>query len=1045
MNLPRLAVGRPIGAFIIYGIVVLVGLIGLVNLPLDLLPDITFPRLTISTDYPGAGPEEVENLVSRILEEAVTSVAGVQEVTSNSSEGNSRVTLTLPFGRDLDAAAADVRVAIERTRRRLPDGTETPVVFKFDPSQSPVVQLGLVGREEPGPGLVELRQTVEDQLLFRLERIPGVSQVTISGGLRRQIRVELDQARMQALSVSELQVVNALASANLAAPGGAVIEGTRRLGLRVLNQYRELGQVRRTIVAFREGAPIYVSDIAAVSEGTEDQTSLVRINGRPGVLVQVLRQPGTNTVNVADRIIHEARMVDASLPDARVVVINDSARFIRQSIRAVQQAVLIGGVLAVGVLGFFLRDVRSVLIIGTAIPISVLATFALMYFWGYTLNLMTLGGIALGIGHLVDGSIVVLENIIRYREKGHDGRDAAVRGTQEVASAVTASILTTAVVFLPIIFAPGGAVITQLFSQFATVVIFSQMCSLVVALTLIPVLASRLPPQKRALTTEGWVGRVIAGYRGMLQWSLRHRRAAFLLSAAVFFGGMSSFALLGREVIPQADEGEIQVIVQLPVGTRLELTGQALNDVEGMARESVPEIAAVTITAGSASFGAGSHRGNLRLRLVDKHSRERSTEEVALALRRRLQIAGARIVVRPSAGALAVLRFGGSDPVAVDVRGFDLVEGLQIAQRIRSTIEEIPGITDASISREEQLPEVIIRVDGERAASFGLTASQVSQALRTGVSGAVATILREGGREREVVVRLRGSQGFLPGEILSLPLFTPGGQRILLGQVAELGRGEGPAQIFRRGRQRVITVTAGISGRDFGSVMSDVRAGLARLTLSEGFSLALGEEYEQQQRAYRQLGTGFLVAVVLVFAVMAVQFEAVLEPVLIMGAIPFALSGAFLALFLTNTTLNIQSLIGLVVLVGLVVGNAIVLIDFILTMRRRDGVPLHEAAVEASALRLRPVLMTTITTIVGLLPVAIGFGEGAELEAPLARSVVGGLTLSTLVTLIFIPTLYVTVEELRTRRKTARITVPEPAVATKPAPVAGAENGTSSH
>ncbi|MGH2426863.1 MAG: efflux RND transporter permease subunit, partial [bacterium] len=478
MSLPRMAVGRPIGAIIIYSIVVLIGLIGLISLPIDLLPDITFPRLTISTDYPGAGPEEVENLVSRILEEAVSSVAGVQDVSSTSSEGNSRVTITFPFGRDLDAAAADVRVAIERTRRRLPDGIEPPVVFKFDPSQSPIVQLGVVGRESPGPGLVELREIAEDQLLFRLERIPGVSQVTISGGLRRQIQVSLDRARMQALAISERDVVNSLASANLAAPGGQVIEGTRRLGLRVMNQYRDLGQVRQTVVAVRNGAPIYVGDLAQVSEGTEDQTALVRINGQRAVQVSVLRQPGTNTVAVADRILHEAETVGTSLSAVRIVVVNDSARFIRQSIHAVQQAVLIGGVLAVGVLGFFLRDLRSVLIIGTAIPISVLATFSLMYFFGYTLNLMTLGGIALGIGHLVDGAIVVLENILRYRERGYDGREAAVRGTQEVASAVTASILTTAVVFLPIIFAPGGAVITQLFSQFATVVIFSQLCSL---------------------------------------------------------------------------------------------------------------------------------------------------------------------------------------------------------------------------------------------------------------------------------------------------------------------------------------------------------------------------------------------------------------------------------------------------------------------------------------------------------------------------------------------------------------------------------------
>lgn len=1037
MNLSRLAVTRPIGTFMLYSIVVLIGVTSLANLPIDLLPELSFPRLSIFTDYSGAGPEEVENLITRILEESVSSVAGVQDVVSTSSEGNSRVTITFPFGTDLDAVAADVRAAIERSRRRLPDGAGQPVVFKFDPSQFPIMQLGLVGREGADLGLVELRQTAEDQLLFRLERIPGVAQVTISGGLKRQVLVELDRVRMQALVISERDVMNALSSANLAAPGGRVIEGSRQLGLRVLNQYRHLDQVRRTVVAVRSGAPIHVNDIAAVSEGTEEQTGLVRVNGRSGVSIQVQRQSGTNTVAVADRVLREVQTVNAALDDATVVVVNDSARFIRRSIRSVQQAVLIGGALAIAVLAVFLRDIPSVLIIATAIPISVMAAFALMFFFGYTLNLMTLGGLALGIGMLVDASIVVLENIFRYRERGQVGREGALLGTHEVASAITASTLTTVVVFLPVVFMRGSGITTQLFFQFSAVVVFALMCSLAVALTLIPALAAHLPHLGESSSDRRWTRDLQATYRQILAWSLRHRPAVFLLSALVFLGGIGSVALVGRELIPQADEGEIFVSVQLPVGTRLELTDQVLGEIESTARHVAPEIATVTVSAGGAAFGPqGSHRGTLRIRLVDRATRSRSTEQVAAALRRRLQVPGGRIFVRPSAGAFFVLRFGGADPVAIDVRGFDLDRGLQLAQQIRVTLEEIPGITDATVSREERLPEVIVRIDSERAAALGLNPAQISTALQTAVSGGVATILREGGRERDVVVRLRDSGRFLPSDVLSVPLITPAGRRLVLGQVAELVRGEGPAQIFRRGRQRVSTVTAGISGRDFGSVISDVRARLTSLPVPEGFSLALGEEYEQQQRAYRQLALGFLIAVMLVFAVMAVQFEALLEPLLIMGSVPFALSGALLTLFLTNTTLNIQSLIGLIVLAGVVVNNAIVLIQFILTLRRRDGLALYEATVEGAVTRLRPVLMTTLTTIVGLLPLAVGLGEGAELQTPLARSVVGGLSLSTLVTLVFIPTLYVGVEELRVRRRQARVTT---AAVTQPAPVAGGE------
>ncbi|HET6946740.1 MAG TPA: efflux RND transporter permease subunit [bacterium] len=414
MNLIRTAVTRPIGTLMAFAIVVLLGITSLLGLPLDLLPELSFPSLSISTEYPGAGPEEVENLVTRVLEETVSTAVGVEDVFSNSSEGSSRVTVTFPFGTDLNAAAADVRVAIERARRRLPEAASTPIVFKFDPSQSPIMQLGLVsGSPEVGP--VELRQIAEDQLQFRLERVSGVAAVTVSGGVRRRVLVEMDPVRMQAFALSEREIMTALAGANLVAPGGQVIEGTRRLGLRVLSQYQDLGQIERTVVTVHGGVPVYVSDVARVSQGEEERTSLVRVNGQPGVLVQVQRQSGANTVAVSDRIQREVRDVRPTLRGADLLVLNDGARFIRRALSSVQQAILIGGGLAVGVLFFFLRDWRSVLIIATALPVSVIATFALMFFAGYTLNLMTLGALAMGIGMLVDASIVVLENIYSHR------------------------------------------------------------------------------------------------------------------------------------------------------------------------------------------------------------------------------------------------------------------------------------------------------------------------------------------------------------------------------------------------------------------------------------------------------------------------------------------------------------------------------------------------------------------------------------------------------------------------------------------------------
>jgi HAE1 family hydrophobic/amphiphilic exporter-1 len=510
----------------------------------------------------------------------------------------------------------------------------------------------------------------------------------------------------------------------------------------------------------------------------------------------------------------------------------------------------------------------------------------------------------------------------------------------------------------------------------------------------------------------------------------------FAASAVVFVVGMGSLYLLGRETIPQADEGELFASVVLPVGTRLEVTNQALSRFEGVVRDAVPEAEYITVTGGSSAFGGGTHRGNIRVRLLSKRSR--TTEEVAADLRRRLQAPGVRVNVRASSGALGFLRFGGgADPVEIEIRGFDLRQGMTLAQQVRETLETIPGITDATVAREEQLPEVVIRVDGDKAAALGLTPPQIAAALRTAVSGEVATTLRAAGRETDIVVRHVAGAELTEAQVRTLPIITSGGRRVLLGQVAELTRGESPTQIARRSRQRIISVDAGISGRDFGSVMADVRPKILAIPLPEGFSITFGEAYEEQQNAYRQLGLGFLVAVLLVYAVMAVQFERLLEPLLIMGSVPFALSGALLTLFLTGTTLNIQSLIGLIVLTGVIVNNAILLITFIL-QRREEGLALRDAAVEGATLRLRPVLMTTATTVMGLLPTAIGIGEGAELQVPLARAVLGGLMLGTLVTLVFIPTLYVSVEGFRVRRRVPRAAEMP---AARPAPVAGGENG----
>ncbi|MCS7171854.1 MAG: efflux RND transporter permease subunit [Armatimonadetes bacterium] len=1026
MRLSALALARPIGTCVVFGTVILVGLVSLAGLPIDLLPDVSFPRLTIATDYPGAGPEEVENLVTRVLEEAASTVPGVQDILSTSSQGTSRVTVVFPYGTDLDAAASDLRAAIERVRRRLPEDATTPVVFKFDPSQFPILQIGLLSARSARLDPVELRRVAEEQVLFRLERVPGVAVAEVVGGVQREIRVELDRGRMQALRVSEQDVAGALQAANLSQPVGTVREGPKELGLRVLSRYTDLEQIRATPVAVRGGRVVYVRDVGRVVRTAGDETGRVRINGEPGVLLVVRRQPGVNTVAVSDGVRREIAGLQRLLPEIRFLVVGDNAELIRRAIRSVRNALLIGAGLAVGVLLLFLRDPRSVLVIGTAIPTSLLGTFALMYLSGYSLNLMTLGALALGVGMLVDTSIVVLENIFRLREGGASGVEAARRGAQQVAGAVTASTLTTVVVFLPVVVLRTGAVTTQLFVQFSYVVIFALLCSLLTSLTLTPVLGSWLPALRSS--GGGWFGPVRESYRRLLGALLRRRWVVWAGCLAAALVGVGSFQFLGSELIPQVDEGEIFISIQFPQGTSLEALDGQLRELEGLVRRVAPEVETLTVTSGTAAFGPGGpSRGSLRLRLRPRAARSRTTEEVAAALRRVLAVPGGRVVVRTSAGAFNILRFGATDPIAVEIRGEDLREGMRLAEQVRGLLERIPGITDAAIAREEQAPELSLRVDLERAASLGLSAARIAGALEAAVGGRTATLFREAGREIHVVVRLREEDRRLARDVLTLPIMTPTGQQVQLGQVATVVRDVGPAQITRRSRQRVVTVTAGLTGRDFGSVAEEVRTALARLQLPPGFAVALSEEYEEQQRAYRQLLWGFLLAVLLVYAVMAVQFERLLEPLLIMASVPFAVAGSFLLLALTGTTLNIQSLIGLIVLAGVVVNNAIVLMDFTLQLHREEGMPLYQAAVEAASARLRPVLMTTLTTILALVPSALGVGEGAELQAPLARSVIGGMVLSTLITLFLIPSLYVAVQEARGRRRAA-VPVPRPAV-----------------
>jgi HAE1 family hydrophobic/amphiphilic exporter-1 len=1029
MSLAQGSVKRPITTAMFFLIVILLGGIAFSRLPVDLMPELTYPTLTIRTNYPNVGPQEVEDLITRPIEEAVAAIAGVEEITSTSSEGESSVRVSFTWGTDLDAAADEVRSRIDRVRGQLPEEAETPSVFKFDLASFPIIFLG-VSSSKMGP--IELREFTEDRIERRLERVAGVASIDIRGGLRREVQVNLDRNKMLALGLSANQITRLLREENLNRPAGKIEEGNLDVYLRTVGEYKAAPEIGATVVDVRDGVPIYLRDIAEVKEGVQEVTSLVRINGEPGIRLSLNKQSGANTVQVANAVLAEVERINRDFREVTVIPIIDTSQYIKQSISNVRSSALLGGVLAVVILLFFLRSGRSTLVIATAIPISVVGTFALVYFTGYTLNIMTFGGLALGVGMLVDNAIVVLENIFRKREEGLDPKTCAITGTQEVALAITASTLTTMAVFLPILFMEGASGV--MYKQLAVVVSFSLFASLAVALTLIPVLSSRLLARGEAHARSRWQPlerfygqseRLLTGmedrYRNVLRWALSHRTRVVLTALALFVASLLVTPFLGSELMPKTDEGEVRINAEMAVGTKLDVMDRTFRQIEEIVRQEVPETQNMlaNIGGGGGWRASGGHTGDIRLSLVSQSERERSSEEIANDLRGKLAgIPGVKIRAREGSGLFILnMAFGGGDEgLTIEVRGYDMEAGYQLAEQVQQALSGIAGVTDVRIGRDAGRPERVIRIDRDKIARLGLSMNQVAEIIETNLAGSRATVLRRAGREYDIVVRLPEVQRNLMADVEKVSLVSAAGETVPLRSVVDVTFAKGPVIIDRKDQERVINVTANVADRDLGSVAEDAQEALRTLQVPDGLALVLGGEYEEQQKAKTQLVVALILAIILVYMVMAAQFENLWDPFVVMFSIPMAAVGVFFTMWLTGTTFNVQSYIGMVMLAGIVVNNAIVLVDYTNLMRRDYGVSLLEAVVESGRRRLRPILMTTSTTVLGLVPLAIGLGEGAEVQASMARVVVGGLTVSTLVTLILVPVIYASVAEWQLRR-----------------------------
>jgi HAE1 family hydrophobic/amphiphilic exporter-1 len=1034
MSIPRFAIERPVMMAMISSIIILIGGISLSRLPVDLLPDISQPTVNVRVTYTGVGPLEMEELIVRPLEQQLSAVSGLEQMNSSANEGNANIQMNFTWGTDLNEAMNDIRTRIDRVRGRLPEDADPPVVQKFDSNAAPIMGLALESTDGT-LDRVQLRELAENILSPRLERVQGVAAVTVGGGLRRQIHVDLSREKITALDLSVDRVVAVLKNENQNIPIGEVYQGDRSLLLRSQGQYQNLDQIANTVVLTKNGVPVYLKDIADVRDSTEDVRSVLRINGRPGVRMQVTKQSGTNTVQIAQGVRAEMERINREVPGVKISMLDDSAKFIERSISAVQEHVMLGSVLVVLIIFLFLRNFRSTLIVCTSIPISVIGTFALLYFGGLTLNTMTFGGLALGVGMIVDAAIVVLENSFRHME--HHGKDrmtASIDGSEEVWSAILASILTHIAVFVPLLFLEGVSSI--MFRQLSVVVVFSLLMSLFVAVTLVPVLCSRLlvlppPPEKRSAFgakmygfSERFLNGMDESYTKLLHLALAHRPIVVGLAAISVVVAIVVGRTLPTELATQADEGQVSVSVELAQGTRIEVTDPVLQRVEAAINQAVPEATDVITSAGSAGNGPGGpggnsvNRGQLQILLKPKDERTRSSDQIAIDLRRQLSgIPGVIVRASASGGNNQLNRFlsggnGGGGRLSLEIRGDSLDDARKVSLAAKDLLDTVNGVADARLGRDDGRPELSVEVDRPKAALLGVSTATVANTLRTNVAGTQAALFRQAGQEYPIIVRLREDQRQAITDVSDVLVSTPQGTVIQAKNLMRVSDAVGPSQIQRKNQQRIAYVSADPEA-NLSDAVAAVNAKLPQIfgMLPKDFSIGFGAEVEQQAKAFDQLRTVLILALILVYAVMASQYESLKDPFIIMFSVPTAAIGVVLALKLTNTSFNMQAYIGIIMLAGIVVSNGILLVDYTNVLRRRDGLGIREAVEMAGRTRLRPILMTSIATGLGLVPMSLGIGEGSELQVPLARVVIGGLTTSLLITLVLVPTVYTLFEE----------------------------------
>lgn len=1026
MKLSELGVKRPVATMMVFLSVFIIGVVAYRQLAVDMMPEIEAPTISVFTTWSGASTEDVESKITRVVESALGSVTDLDEITSSTSEGVSRVTCKFKWGTELGEASNDMRDLLDRVKRRLPDDADMPIMFKFNSANMPIMFFSVSANEN----IRQMDKLVNDEVVDALKRVPGVGSAEAFGGYMRQVNVLINPKKMAAYGLSLADIQLAIASENRTEPAGNIKIGELDYTIRVPGEFSDPAQVGDVVVKRDGAALVRLSEVATVEDGFVEENNISETDGRRSMIVIVQKRSGENTVAVCERILKKMEDIKRTLPaDYKILLINDSSEIIKKSISAVGETVIYGGIFVILTTLFFLRSIRTSLVIALTIPFSLIIAFIFMFAMGWTINIMSLSALSIAIGMVVDNAVVVLENIMSHVSRGTSRREASMFGADEVGLAVVASTLTTIVVFLPLIFVDGVAGIMM--KQLGGLVVATLLASLICSLYLTPMLASKLIPEAdidsgetRANRFQIWSENVFLaverGYGHLLSWSLKFRWLVVLIAIAVIVLAVYGFTRLGSEFLGKEDTGELSITYELPLSTRYEITAETGREIlkvveRVIGRENII-ISSLSAGGGGGGFGGSraSHIGTIRARLVDSDKRPKTTDQYADEISS--EVGEWPEIVKINAGSndfMSRILMGGGSNLRIDVFGYDLEAGYEVAQRVLGIVRRTEGTRNARISQDVGKPELSVKVDRGRAASVGLSMEEITSAISTLFQGSIASEYREGEDGYDILVRLDETYRRTIEDIRRSELKLRSGEVVRLDTIADVVEASGPVTISRKNQERRVSVYFDTIDRPQGDVMNDVRAHIeGEVLLPAGTTVEYGGMIEEQEETEQVMIMMISLGLILVFMVMAAQFESFIHPLIIMFSIPFAFSGVVVALGSTDTPLSMTAYIGIILLVGIVVNNAIVLIDYINLLRTR-GSKLRDSIVDSGRQRLRPVLITTLTTILGMLPMALSTGDGSAAWRPLALVVVGGLTVSTIVTMVIVPVLYYIIESHR--------------------------------